>query len=75
MRRSNSTQVHRANFEHYIDTKLQGIPDREYTLRLLIENEEKEVTIVPGHKSNARMSIFLPTTYISDGCEHVEILL
>jgi hypothetical protein len=40
LRRFASVLVHAADFVHHADITLQGIPRRDYALRLFIQNEE-----------------------------------
>ena len=43
LRRFASVLVHAAEFVHHADITLQGIPHRNYVLRLFIGNEELEL--------------------------------
>ena len=43
MRRFTSFYVHTAHFGQHTDITLKDVPDREYTLRLFIENVEREL--------------------------------
>ena len=43
MRRLTSIYLHIAHFDQYTDIALQDVPNREYTLRLFVENVEREL--------------------------------
>ena len=43
MRRFASIWHHSADLGHHPEIILQNVPDREYTLRLFVENEETEL--------------------------------
>ena len=43
MRRFTSVRGHTTDFEPYIDITAQNVLNREYTLRLFVDNDEREL--------------------------------
>ena len=49
MRRFTSIYIHTAHFGHNTEITLQDVPNRAYTLRLFVENVEREVQRKDDH--------------------------
>ena len=49
MRRFTSIYIHTTHFGYHIEITLQDVPNRAYTLRLFVENVEREVERKDNH--------------------------
>ena len=78
MQHFTSMLIHTANLSRYSEITLQDVPTLKYTLRLLVDNEEKELqrmdnrTWEPAQPLYAYVSLMSALTKI---CVHVEVHL
>jgi glycerol-3-phosphate O-acyltransferase len=76
VRRFTSIQAHTAHFVQHTEITLQHVPNREYTLRLFVENVKKELqrkdnqTWTPAHRPYVP---YLLNTYTQQWVTCVEV--
>ena len=67
MRRLTSIYIHTSHFSKHIEITLQDIPNREYTLRLFVENVERELQKKDDHTWTPAQRQYVPhfpSTYV-----------
>ena len=67
MRRFTSIYIHTSHLSDHTEITLQDVPNRQYTLRLFVENVERELQKNDDHTwtpAQSQYVPFLPNTYV-----------